>query len=127
MSHRVIISLGSDTRQEHNIARATAALSALLRGAGSGPAAPAGARFSRLLWTEDVSGSGHRYLNRLAAGYTTLTAEQLGRRLKEIEAAQGRLPGAVTIDLDLLLYDDCRHHLSDWPRPYIQQLINDIL
>ncbi len=32
----------------------------------------------------------------------------------------------MTLDLDLMQYGAQRMHLHDWPRPYIQQLINDI-
>ncbi len=39
----------------------------------------------------------------------------------------GRTKQQVTIDLDLMLYDDERYHLRDWPHPYIQQLIDDVI
>ena len=46
--------------------------------------------------------------------------------LKAIEKEGHRSRGHVTIDLDLMLYNDARYHEKDWPRPYIQLLINDI-
>jgi hypothetical protein len=33
----------------------------------------------------------------------------------------------VTIDLDLLQYDEQRYHEKDWQRPYVSLIINDIL
>ena len=84
-------------------------------------------RFSRTLWTEDIHGTGGFYMNRLAGGYTTLTAEELTRRLKDIEAETGRTKQRVTIDLDLMEYDNERFHLADWSRPYVQNIIDDIL
>ena len=65
-------------------------------------------------------------MNRLAAGFTDLTADEIAAQLKEIEAAAHRSKQCVTLDLDLMLYDHLRHHLRDWPRPYIQLLLPDI-
>ena len=65
-------------------------------------------------------------MNRLAVGSTPLTVAELEQRLKETESRLGRTKQQVTIDLDLMLYDDRQFHLADWPRPYIQQLLPDI-
>ena len=132
----VIIALGSNHLQAAHIEWASQRLAAVVQSL----------RFSRRLWTEDIHGRGIFYMNRLAFGTTTLSATDLQRALKAIEAesgrvlspkagslSQGMLPAVlpqtphVTIDLDLMLYGDDRFHLSDWPRPYIQQLINDVL
>lgn len=84
------------------------------------------ALFSRRLWTKDVNGKGVMYQNRLVRGLTTLSVEELEQQLKQIEAALHRHGDKVTIDLDLMAYDAVRYHLRDWPRPYIQLLIEDI-
>ena len=65
-------------------------------------------------------------MNRLAVGNTPLTVSELEQQLKEIESQLGRTKQQVTIDLDLMLYDEKQYHLADWPRPYIQQLLPDI-
>lgn len=66
-------------------------------------------------------------MNRLAVGDTNLSVAELEQRLKEAEVRLGRTKQQVTIDLDLMLYDDEQYHLSDWPRPYIQRLLQDIV
>ena len=113
---QVIIALGSNTQQAAHMQWATTRLARLL---GS-------LRMTRRLWTEDIKGSDCLYMNCLAAGTTTLTADELTQALKTIEAETGRTKGRVTLDLDLMLYDARRYHLSDWPRPYIQQLLPDL-
>jgi 2-amino-4-hydroxy-6-hydroxymethyldihydropteridine diphosphokinase len=66
-------------------------------------------------------------MNRLVCGTTDLSEEALQQLLKEIECATGRTKERVTIDLDLMQYDSQRHHEKDWQRPYIQNIIHDIL
>lgn len=114
---QVMIALGSNWQQALHIAWASQRLSAILDNV----------RFSRKLWTEDIHGTGIFYMNRLVAGTTTLSPEALQQVLKTIEADLGRSSHRVTIDLDLMLYDQERYHERDWPRPYIQRLIPDIL
>ena len=65
-------------------------------------------------------------MNQLITGKTELSIEELSLQLKEIEAEVHRTKKLVTIDLDLMQYDNQRYHLNDWPRPYIQQLLDDI-
>ena len=113
----VIISIGSNSCQAAHVQWASQRLAGVL----------GDVRFSRTLWTEDIHGTGVFYMNRLAGGYTTLTAEELTRRLKDIEAETGRTKQRVTIDLDLMEYDNERFHLADWSRPYVQNIIDDIL
>jgi len=76
-----------------------------------------------MLWTEDIHGTKRYYMNRLAKGTTNLTVEELQQALKDIEAETRRTKERVTIDLDLMQYDSRCYHLSDWPRPYVQQLL----
>jgi len=142
---QVIIALGSNTRQAVHIQWASQRLACLLHEA----------RFSRTLWTTDIKGTGVMYMNRLVRGTTDLPAEELIAQLKAIERKAGRYPaplptplpsqlpspregsgvglgggfrcGPVPLDLDILLFDNVRHHLADWSRTYVQQLIADIL
>ena len=114
---QVLIALGSNWQQALHIAWASQRLSAILDDI----------RFSRLLWTEDIHGTGIFYMNRLAVGTTTLSPEALQQVLKAVEADTGRNSDHVTIDLDLMQYDQQRYHERDWSRPYIQRLIPDIL
>ena len=116
MNHYVIIALGSNTNPEQNIAVASDELTNLLDAC----------QFSHTIWTDDIHHTGVKYLNRLIAGYTDITVDELNERLKTIEHTHHRSWHEVTIDLDLMKYDDVRYHLKDWPRPYIQRLINEI-
>ncbi len=113
MNHRVIIALGSNYQQAVHIQWASERLLCLLENG----------RLSQRLWTADSKGSGKWYMNRLVKGTTELSVENLQVLLKEIEAATGRTRDRVTIDLDLMLYDDCRYHERDWQQPYIQNIM----
>ena len=53
----------------------------------------------------------------------------LNEVLKETEKRLGRThneDGIVTIDLDLLQYDETQYHLRDWSRSYVKNLINEL-
>mgnify|MGYP002622603276 CR=1 FL=1 len=117
MKHHVIIALGSNHQQAVYIQWASERVMQLLDDC----------RLSRCLWTADIKGTGKWYMNRLAIGMTDLSADDLQVMLKETEALTGRTKDMVTIDLDLMQYDDCRYHEKDWQRPYIQNIIQDIL
>ena len=117
MKHTVIIALGSNSRQAAHIRWASERLSYLLEDC----------RLSRTLWTADIKGSRKWYMNRVVAGYTTLSVDDLQQLLKKTEKETGRTPESVTIDLDLLQYDEQRYHEKDWQRPYVSLIINDIL
>ena len=81
-------------------------------------------------WTEPVhSLRSEPYLNQLCRGTTTFGPNLLGEVLKEIEKRLGRThneDGIVTIDLDLLQYDEQRYHLRDWERKYVKDLLNEL-
>ena len=117
MSHRIIIALGSNHHQAAHILWASERMRTLLNDC----------RLSRTLWTSDIKGTGKWYMNRLVCGTTDLSEEALQQLLKEIECATGRTKERVNIDLDLMQYDSQRHHEKDWQRPYIQNIIHDIL
>ena len=119
MKHAVIIALGSNICQNAHIQWASQQLERLL----------SDCKMSSTLWTEDIKGSGKMYMNRLVCGHTEMSVKELERSLKELEAQCGRLPSSpdVPIDLDLMQYDQRRYHQKDWERPYIQNLIPDII
>ncbi len=116
MSHKVLISIGSNSRQSAHIQWATQRLSRLL----THPT------FSRTMWTHDNGGTGRMYMNRLVSGTTDMTPDEIEQNLKNLEQETGRTRDMVTIDLDLMSYDATRYHLRDWPRPYIQQLLTSV-
>lgn len=118
--HSIIISLASNYDQQGNLAKAREQLKVLL----------SDIRFTKELWTQPVNN--HRqepYLNQLCQATTNLGANLLSEVLKELEKRLGRThneEGIVTIDLDLMAYDDQQYHLKDWDRSYIKDLINEL-
>ena len=114
--HQILIALGSNTHQHAHIQWASERLSCLL----------SGIQLSRKLWTQDIHATGQWYMNRLVAGYSTLSVDEITQKLKEMETEAHRTKDCVKLDLDLMLYDEQRLHLRDWPRLYIQRLLPDI-
>ena len=69
------------------------------------------------------------YLNQLCKAKTDFSFNLTNEVLKEIEKRQGRThneDGIVTIDLDLLQYDDELLHIRDWERDYVKNLISEL-
>ena len=118
--HQIIISLASNEDQETHMAAAREQLVQLLTEA----------RFTSAIWTEPINCSRKEpYLNQLCQGTTALGEGLLCEVLKETEKRLGRTrneDGIVAIDLDLLQYDDQRHHLRDWNRNYIKDLLKEL-
>ena len=114
---KVLIALGSNERQSVHIQWASERLASLFGNS---------CLLSHRLWTRDIKGAAHWYMNRLVAGETSLTCEELNQWLKEMEQACGRTKEKVTLDADLLLFDSKKYHLNDWPRSYVQQLLGDV-
>ncbi len=117
--HEVIVSLAANCDHEENLSEARKRLEQVL---------PSPYAYSPVLWTDPVGGGEGKYLNQLVRGYTFLNIDDFQASLKQIEQDMGRTPeerqqGIVRIDLDLLEYDGQRHHLRDWDRPYLQQLL----
>lgn len=110
----VLIALGSNYHQSAHIRWASQRLCAAL----------SDVTMSRVLWTPDIHGRGLWYMNRLLRARTTLSSTQLTALLKQIEQESRRTKEHVTIDLDLMLYEQERYHLADWDRPYIQRLLD---
>ena len=125
--HTIIISLASNENQEVNMAAAREQLTQLLTEV----------HFTSAIWTEPVgndqwsvvSGQSNKYLNQLCRGTTALGEGLLCEVLKETEKRLGRTKnedGIVAIDLDLLQYDNRKHHLRDWGRSYVKDLISKL-
>ena len=118
--HEVIISLGSNENQEANLAKAREQLTQLLTEV----------HFTSAIWTEPIhSIRKEKYLNQLCKGTTAFGEGLLCEVLKETEKRIGRIKnedGIVVIDLDLLQYDKRRHHLRDWDRDYVKNLLNEL-
>ena len=76
-----------------------------------------------------VNGQSRKYLNQLCKGTTAFGEGLLCEVLKETEKRIGRIKnedGIVVIDLDLLEYDGKRHHLRDWNRDFVKNLLNEL-
>lgn len=122
--HHVIISLASNHHQEAALAAAREQLTQLLTEV----------KFTSAIWTEPIGqwikvNGQSKYLNQLCKGTTALGDGLLGEVLKETERRLGRThneDGIVVLDLDLLEYDGVRHHLRDWDRNYVKDLINEL-
>ena len=118
--HQIIISLASNKDQEAHMAAAREQLVQLLTET----------HFTSAIWTEPINSIRKEpYLNQLCQGTTALGEGLLCEVLKEMEKRLGRThneDGIVTIDLDLLQYDGQRHHLRDWDRNYIKDLLKKL-
>lgn len=118
--HQVIISLASNENQETNLAKAREQLTQLLTEV----------HFTSAIWTDPVATSHkERYLNQLCKATTAFGEGLLCEVLKETEKRIGRTKnedGIVAIDLDLLEFDGQRHHLRDWSRDYVKNLLNEL-
>ena len=118
--HEVIISLASNENQEANLAKARELLTQLMTEV----------HFTSAIWTEPVNSSRKEpYLNQLCKGTTAFGEGLLCEVLKETEKRIGRIKnedGIVVIDLDLLEFDGQKHHLRDWSRDYIKNLLNEL-
>jgi 2-amino-4-hydroxy-6-hydroxymethyldihydropteridine diphosphokinase len=118
--HEVIISLASNENQEANLAKAREQLTQLLTEV----------KFTSAIWTEPINSIRKEpYLNQLCKGTTAFGSGLLGELLKETERRLGRThneDGIVSLDLDLLQYDEQQYHLRDWSRDYVKNLIDEL-
>ena len=123
MAHKVIISLASNRFQKANLSKARSCLEEIL----------SDLCFSGEHWTQPVGNAQRRdaYLNQLVSGTTELEEEELNKWLKQAEINFGRTQakrqlGIVPIDFDLMEYDGEKHHLIDWQRPYVKELVKEL-
>lgn len=123
---RFIISLGSNlcpSEAESNLSKAEIFLSGLFA---------ADIIFSSHYSTPGVgSGEGKTYLNAVAIGHTSLSAEAIRTSLKDFELRTGRTPkvralGIVPIDLDLLMLGDNVFKPKDLSQSYVLRGLNEL-
>ena len=118
--HQIIISLASNENQETNLQAARTQLTQLL----------SEVHFTSAIWTEPVNSIRQvPYLNQLCKATTAFSMNLLSEVLKETEKRLGRThneDGIVTIDLDLLQYDEAQYHLKDWSRSYVKDLMKEL-
>ena len=123
---RFIISLGSNlcpSEAESNLSKAEIFLSGLFA---------ADIIFSSHYSTPGVgSGKGKTYLNAVAIGHTSLSAEAIRTSLKDFELRTGRTPevralGIVPIDLDLLMLGDNVFKPKDLSQSYVLRGLNEL-
>ncbi len=123
---RFIISLGSNLcpyEAESNLTKAEIFLSGLFA---------ADIIFSSHYSTPGVgSGEGKTYLNAVALGHTSLSAEAIRTSLKDFELRTGRTPevralGIVPIDLDLLMLGDNVFKPKDLSQSYVLRGLNEL-
>lgn len=109
---RVLLGLGSNNRREHNL---TAGLDALEQLLGD-------MRCSPVFESLAVGYKGDNFYNLVVSGITELPLMELDRRLKFIEADNGRYAPdrkGLPLDIDVLMYGDLvgNFHGLELPRP----------
>jgi 2-amino-4-hydroxy-6-hydroxymethyldihydropteridine diphosphokinase len=120
MLHQVLISLASNCDQTKNLQEAQQRLSQVFYSC----------HFTKAIWTKPVGNTTSKslYLNQLLRAETEMNLLELNAWLKQQEQEMGRTAekrkvGIVSIDIDLLQYDNERYHLRDWERDYIKRLL----
>ena len=84
--------------------------------------------FSATVTSPDNTHVGAPYSNCIAKGTTDLSEADLVAALKSMERQLGRTRSEqIMMDLDLLQFNDTRHHLSDWSLPHIKKLLGILL
>ena len=113
MTHNVIIAIGSNVSRD-NLAKCAPLLSEYMEVDSK----------SYIITTAAIGMKSPQLANQLLSGTTDKSADELTRLTKETEKALGREHGTgmVSIDIDILQYDDIRLHLHDWEQDYIKQL-----
>ena len=120
-THELIISIGTNVDHDLNMTLAKRALLTLLPDM----------TFTTEKWTTPVDAESDKFLNCLALATTRHGAKQIVRAFKQIERKCGdtkgkRSKGTITVDIDILKYDDEIFHKEDWQRGYIRELMREI-
>ena len=112
---QIFLGLGSNTERESHLSLRLAMLAEHLQGI----------RCSPVYESASATGLGSAFLNMVVAAETKLSLDEMLEWLKEIEAIHGRRlnskAGRVTLDIDLLVYDDLVGTFNgvELPRPEI--------
>lgn len=113
MKHLILIALGSNVARE-NLLRCRQLMEEYLTID----------KASDIIMTNPIGMQSGKFHNQLLCGTTDVTLDELTRLTKETETKLGRQHGigVVSIDIDIMQYDDTRLHEADWERDYIKQL-----
>ena len=118
--HNVLIALGSNTgNRQGNLSEALVKCKDFIQTN----------RLSPVIETKTIRHTNNPYLNQLFSGTTSLTLEKLLDNTKRIENEMGRdrsNRGNVAIDIDIILYDQQKLHITDWERDYLKQLLTQL-
>lgn len=118
-SKTVLLSIGSNSCPELNMARGKERLSEIFDDI----------VFTKEIWTKAVGAKAPDYMNCLGKAVTNRTIEEVNQLLKAIEQDMGRVhhhpKGLVTIDIDILKFGEDVFHASDWSRSYVQLLLDE--
>ena len=115
---KLILCLGTNVEQQRNMEEAQNLLRKTVEDIA----------FTPSLWTDPVNTVSPQYLNCMAIGWSVMAYDDVLRMTKALERGMGRTEearraGLVPIDIDILLYDGEKYHLSDWGRDYVKQLL----
>ena len=113
MKHKVIIALGSNVGSDY-LAKSRQILREyvnIMQATG-------------IITTKPIGMKSADFHNQMLTGTTELPLDELTLNTKKTEAALGRQhgKGIVSIDIDLMQYDDTILHPDDWLRDYIKEL-----
>ena len=118
--HNVLIALGSNTgNRQGNLSEALVKCKDFIQTN----------RLSPVIETKPIGHTNNPYLNQLFSGTTSLTLEKLLDNTKRIENEMGRDRSNrenVVIDIDIMLYDQQKLHITDWERDYLKQLLTQL-
>lgn len=118
--HTFLLSIGSNTYSERNVAKAKKALEQCFQGIVFTPtywSDPYGEKYKR------------RFLNMLAKANTHASSQLICQKMKDLEKELGRIPadkekGRVVIDMDLIEYDGEILRPKDYERSYVRELLD---
>lgn len=118
---KIVIALGSNTKQQINISKAKAMLENTFEDM----------EFGTAMWTDPIGIASDKFLNVIGVGYTNVNKERTLMALKNIEHKCGRRvaesrKGIIIVDIDLLLFDSERYHKEDWNRDYMKKLLQQL-
>ena len=118
--HNVLIALGSNTgNRQGNLSEALVKCKDFIQTN----------RLSPVIETKPIGHTNNPYLNQLFSGTTSLTLEKLLDNTKRIENEMGPDRSNrenVVIDIDIMLYDQQKLHITDWERDYLKQLLTQL-